>query len=295
VILNNIIEIFSDHLNEKNFSKNTKESYIRDVRQFTVFIEESFSVNDVRQCNSTNIISYLLHLQKKNIAVSTVARKLASVKALYTYLHNSKHISDNPTITIKSPKTEKKLPEVLSIEEVERLMEQPDSTHIGIRDKAIFEILYASGIKVSQLINLDITDINLDMGYLKCKMNTNETRLIPIGTHAIKALSKYMQDGRGFLTSTDEEALFVNYYGNRLSRQGLWKMIKRYSESAEIQKKITPYTLRHSFATHLIQNGADLKSVQEMMGHSDVSVTQKYMDLNKKRIQEVYKKTHPRA
>lgn len=282
-------------LEERNLSKNTIESYHRDIKQFSTYIEESFQMADIKACSSTLIISYMLQMQKKKTSPATIARKLASIKAYYGYLFNNREIESNPTLSIKAPKAEKKLPEILTIEEIETLLDQPDNSYIGLRDKAIFEIMYASGVKVSELVALNIKDINLKMGYIKCRCETEESRLIPIGTHAIAALENYMNESRNQLTSVDEAALFVNYNGNRLSRQGLWKMIKRHSASGGIIKSITPYTLRHSFATHLIQNGADLKSVQEMMGHSDISVTQKYIEISKQKIKDVYNRAHPRA
>jgi len=265
------------------------------MKQFAKYIKNSFDIEDANACSSTLIISYMLSMQKKNVSNATVARKLAAIKAYFGYLFNKHMIDENPALSIKPPKAEKKLPEILTLEEIETLMDQPDDSFIGLRDKAIFEIMYASGVKVSELVALNVSDVNLKMGFITCKCKESDERLIPIGSHAIKALDVYIDRSRLNLTSVEEKSLFVNYNGNRLSRQGLWKMIKRHSSNAGIIKQITPYTLRHSFATHLIQNGADLKSVQEMMGHSDVSVTQKYVEISKQKIKDVYKMTHPRA
>ncbi|SHJ48467.1 site-specific tyrosine recombinase XerD [Paramaledivibacter caminithermalis] len=291
-----IIEDFLTYLkDEKELSNNTLESYGRDLRQFGEFLKEK-GRGSYKDVNKTTIITYLLYLQKKGRATSTISRSLASIRSLYQYLLNIGGVQNDPTINLESPKSEKKLPCVLSLNEVERLINQPnEDSPIGSRDKAMLELLYATGIRVSELVALDMSDLKIDLDFIKCRGSNSKERIIPIGTMAKKALSKYTSEYRGRLVKDDEEALFVNYYGKRLTRQGFWKIIKRYTNEAKISKKITPHTLRHSFATHLIQNGADLKSVQEMLGHSDISTTQIYMQLTKNKIKDVYNKSHPRA
>jgi len=208
----------------------------------------------------------------------------------------NKLIEIDPTINLETPKIERRLPNTLTLQEVDTLLTQPlENTNKGARDKAMLELLYATGIRVTELISLNIEDINLDLGFIRCS-NSSKERVIPIGSVALNSLTKYINDHRtSFIKNQNEQSLFLNYYGNRLTRQGFWKIIKSYTEQAQIGKTITPHTLRHSFATHLIQNGADLRSVQEMLGHSDISTTQIYTHLMKNRIKEVYNKTHPRA
>ena len=294
--MNTIVKNFLIYLkDEKNLSNNTLESYGRDLRQFGEFLNEKGRASYI-DVNKTTIITYLLYLQKKGRATSTISRNLASIRALYQYLLNKGLVENDPTISLESPKSEKKLPCVLSLSEVERLISQPnENSAMGSRDKTMLELLYATGIRVSELVRLDICDVELELDFIKCRGTNSKERIIPIGTMAKKALLKYSTEYRDMLAKDDEKALFVNYYGKRLTRQGFWKIIKRYTKEAKINKKITPHTLRHSFATHLIQNGADLKSVQEMLGHSDISTTQIYMQLTKNKIKDVYNKSHPRA
>ncbi|MCT4618693.1 MAG: site-specific tyrosine recombinase XerD [Marinisporobacter sp.] len=294
--MNNYLEGFNHYLvKEKEVSKNTLESYKRDISQFIYFLKER-NIKYIKDVNKTTIITYLIYLQKSGKATSTISRNLASIRSFSQFLLNEKYIDKDPTIHLQSPKSEKKLPAILTLKEVELLLAQPDeSSEKGIRDKAMLELLYATGIRVSELVALDYSHANLDMAYIKCN-NPSKERVIPMGSMAKKALEKYIKTVRGNIIKEEtEEALFVNYYGRRLTRQGFWKIIKKYTQKAKIDKKITPHTLRHSFATHLIQNGADLKSVQEMLGHSDISTTQVYTLLTKNKIKEVYNKTHPRA
>lgn len=294
--MNNMVKNFITYLkDEKRLSSNTLESYGRDLRQFGEFLKEKNRLSYI-DVNKTTIITYLLYLQKKGRATSTISRSLASIRALYQYLLNNGMIETDPTINLESPKSEKKLPCVLSLSEVERLINQPnEESPMGARDKAMLELLYATGIRVSELVRLDIMDVKLDMDFIKCRGSHDKERIVPLGSMAKKAIENYSFEHREKLAKDDEKALFVNYYGKRLTRQGFWKIIKRYTKEANIDKKITPHTLRHSFATHLIQNGADLKSVQEMLGHSDISTTQIYMQLTKNKIKDVYNKSHPRA
>lgn len=282
--------------NDKELSKNTIECYNRDVNQFENYLKQK-DISNFKDVNKTVIITYLLHIQNTGKSNSTISRNLASLRTFYQYLLNNGIIKNDPTLDLKSPKQEKKLPGILSTDEVAHLLDQPNiKTPKGIRDKAMLELLYASGIRVSELIALNVSDVNLKLGFITCSKNTSKARVIPIGKLSITALNTYLSKHRNyFLNNKDEDSLFLNHYGNRLSRQGFWKIVKFYAQKAEINKKITPQTLRHSFAVHLLQNGADLKSIQEMLGHSDISTTQVYTQLNNVRIKEIYQKAHPRA
>ncbi len=280
---------------DKRLSLNTLQSYKRDIEQYINYLNE-INLQNISSTNKTTIIAYLLSLQKKGRATSTISRNLASIRSFYQYIAKIKMIDNDPTSDLESPKVEKKLPQILSTKEVELLLDQPKCTDLkGYRDKAMLELLYATGIRVSELINLDITDINMDMSFIRCNKGNRE-RMIPIGSIAISALQEYLSKARELLVQrNDEKALFVNINGKRLTRQGFWKIIKQYKNQAKISKDITPHTLRHSFAAHLLENGADLRSIQEMLGHSDISSTQIYAQIAKNKIKEIYKKTHPRA
>jgi integrase/recombinase XerD len=280
---------------DKRLSMNTLQSYRRDIEQYFNYLHE-INLQNISNSNKTTVIAYLLYLQKKGRATSTISRNLASIRSFYQYIAKNKLIDHDPTAELESPKVEKKLPQILSPEEVELLLDQPQCVDLkGYRDKAMLELLYATGIRVSELIQLDMQDLNMDLAYIKCNKGTRE-RMIPIGSMAISALKEYLNKSRPLLIqNNDEKALFVNINGGRLTRQGFWKIIKQYKNQAQISKDITPHTLRHSFAAHLLENGADLRSIQEMLGHSDISSTQIYAQIAKNRIKEVYKKTHPRA
>ena len=281
---------------ERGLAQNTLESYGRDLRQFQLFLQNS-QKDIVKDSSRTTILSYLDNLQTRGRAVSTISRNLAAIKSFYQYLVRDRYVEKDPAVNLESPKLEKKLPKILTIAEVEELLRQPNSSlPAGLRDKSMLELLYATGIRVSELISLNISDVNLDMGYIKCYGKGAKERIVPLGSIAAKCVQEYMNKGRQKLVRTYEEpALFVNHHGNRLTRQGFWKIIKKYAQEANIAKDITPHTLRHSFATHLLENGADLRSVQEMLGHADISTTQIYTHVTKNRLKEVYDKTHPRA
>lgn len=291
-----LISSFTVYLDkEKKLSQNTLESYKRDITQYLTYLNDN-GILDISLSNTTTVITYLLYLQKNGKSTSTISRNLASIRSFYKFLLLDKQIESDPTINLETPKTERRRPNILTLQEVDTLLTQPlEHTDKGIRDKAMLELLYATGIRVTELISLNIEDVNLDLGFIRCSSGVKE-RVIPIGSIALNSLTKYINNNRiNFIKNQDEESLFLNYYGNRLTRQGFWKIIKAYTEQAKIEKTITPHTLRHSFATHLIQNGADLRSVQEMLGHSDISTTQVYAHLMKNKIKEVYNKTHPRA
>ncbi|EYE87448.1 tyrosine recombinase XerD [Fervidicella metallireducens AeB] len=277
----------------KNLSKNTIESYTRDIKQFLTYLSENNL--DFKNVKRTNIIAYILYLQKQGKATSSISRSLASVRSFYHVLIRNRIIVNDPTLNLETPKIEKKTPQILSIEEVEKILALPKSIDAkGARDKAMLEVLYATGIRVTELVSLNVEDVNLELGYIKC--NGNKERIIPIGRIALESLNVYLKEFRKkFLKNRDERALFLNFHGERITRQGFWKIVKNYAALAGIEKEITPHTLRHSFAAHLIENGADLKSVQQMLGHSDLSTTQIYAEMVKNRISDVYKKSHPRA
>lgn len=291
-----LVQNFVDFLErDKRLSLNTLQSYRRDIEQYLMYLEE-INLQNISATNKTTVIAYLIYLQKKGRATSTISRNLASIRSFYQYMARNKVIENDPTLELESPKVEKKLPQILSTEEVELLLDQPKCVDLkGYRDKAMLELLYATGIRVSELIQLDLSEISLDLGYIRCRKGSRE-RIIPIGSIAIAAVKEYLAKARPLLIQkNDEESLFVNINGGRLTRQGFWKIIKQYKNQAKINKDITPHTLRHSFAAHLLENGADLRSIQEMLGHSDISSTQIYTQLARNKIKDVYKKTHPRA
>ncbi|GAX91866.1 site-specific tyrosine recombinase XerD [Effusibacillus lacus] len=295
--MDRLIERFIHYLAvERGLSQNTLESYQRDLIAYTEFLRKN-GISDINQTRRANIIAYLAEMQKMGRATSTISRTLASTRAFYGFLLRDGLIDGDPTSNLESPKIEKRLPQVLSVKDVEVLLESPDlRTHTGLRDKAMLELLYASGIRVSELVSLNLEDVNLNMGFLKCYGKGAKERIIPLGGVALKMLGEYLNRARHKLVRDETElSLFVNHHGQRLTRQGFWKIIKKYAKTANIQIKITPHTLRHSFATHLLENGADLRSVQEMLGHADISTTQIYTHITKSRLKEVYAKTHPRA
>lgn len=293
--MNKYVTNFTNFLvNDKKLSDNTLQSYRRDIEQYMAYIDNNNL--DFKGANKTSIITYLMYLQKEGKATSTISRNLASIRSFYQYMVRTNVVEEDPTEGLESPKMEKKLPKVLSVSEVNLLLDQPKCVDLkGYRDKAMLEILYATGIRVSELINLDIADVNVEMGFIKCR-NAHKERVIPVGATACSALSEYLKQARNAMIHTDKEtALFVNTNGGRLTRQGFWKIIKQYKNQAKISVDITPHTLRHSFATHLVENGADLRALQEMLGHSDISSTQIYAQLANSKLKEVYQKTHPRA
>ncbi len=279
---------------EKKLSSGTLMSYCRDVDKFLKYLLET-NVKDIKRANKTVVLTYVMKLQREGKKGSTISRFIASLRAYFNFLTNRGIVRENPTEGIDVPKSEKALPNILTAEEINRLLAQPNKNDLkGIRDRAMLEILYATGIRVSELVNLDMTDLNLDMGFVHCR--SGKERVIPLGSIAQRALADYMNRARSLMIKdAGERALFVNVNGERMTRQGFWKIVKFYKEAANIRVDITPHTLRHSFAAHLLENGADLKSVSEMLGHSDISSAQVYSKLMKNKIKEVYQKAHPRA
>ena len=289
------IKLFLEFLQkDKKLSNNTLQSYKRDITQYESYInEENLQYLKVTKDDIKKYLENLKNICKKT---STISRNLASIRSFYQYLVRTKKIKEDPTEGIQSPKVEKRVPSVLSSKEVELLLEQPKAVDLkGIRDKAMLEFAYATGMRVTEIINLNIEDVNLKEGYVSCT-NANKQRNIPLGAISINALKEYIKKARPYLIkSEDEKSLFVNINGKRLTRQGFWKIVKFYKEQAHIDKDITPHVLRHSFATHLLQNGADLKAIQVMLGHSDISSTQVYMQFQDEGLKNIYKKAHPRA
>lgn len=280
---------------EKKASKNTLSSYLRDVRQFGEYLDGFTDVSYVT-AGEDELCMYIDHLRGAGKSVATVSRNIASLKNFYSYLLTNSFIDHNPTGKLVPDKATQKLPQVMTAREIELLLEQPECTdRKGYRDRAMLELLYATGIRVSELISLDVTDVNISAGIINCR-GKDKIRAIPLYPTAVKALKDYIDFIRPDMIATpSERSLFVNVSGERMSRQGFWKIIKAYQQKAGIEKDITPHTLRHSFATHLLENGADLRSIQEMLGHSDISSTQIYSQLVKKQLKDVYNKAHPRA
>ncbi|HHY03797.1 MAG TPA: site-specific tyrosine recombinase XerD [Thermoanaerobacterales bacterium] len=281
---------------ERGLSNNTISSYKRDLKKFLSYLRYK-KIDDINKTNRTIIVSYLLLMQKEGKASSSISRACAAIKSFYHFLIRERLINEDPTINLESPKIEKRLPRVLSVKEVSNLLNQPDTTNpLGLRDRTMLELLYATGMRVSELLSITPEDVNLDMGFVRCLGKGSKERIIPIGTTAISFLKEYIQKARTkLLNKKNSKQLFLNHRGEKLSRQGFWKIIKRHAKNAGISKDITPHTIRHSFATHLLENGADLRSVQEMLGHADISTTQIYTHITRNKIKEVYDRTHPRA
>ena len=279
---------------EKRAAANTLSSYLRDVRQFEVWSRENDLVLD--HVSQEDIKRYVNHLEKKGKSNATVVRSVASLKSFYTYMTAARFVRVNPAKGYTPDRAERKLPSILTNREVDLFLEQPNIGDAkGCRDKAMLEVLYATGIRVSELISLDTQDVNLSACFLRCRGKDKE-RIVPLYKAAVRALAIYVNDIRPqLLDDLGETALFVNMNGDRMRRQGFWKIVKCYQEKAGIHKEITPHTLRHSFAAHLLENGADLKSIQEMLGHADISATQIYTQVVNQKLRDVYASAHPRA
>ena len=289
------LKYFFDFLeNDKKLSENTLQSYKRDLKQFKWYLEACELRYD--RVKEQDIKDYIKELQDNGKKASSISRCIASIRSFYQFVLKKKKIKVDPTANVQSPKIAKRVPNVLTAKEVELLLEQPKDVDLkGTRDKAMLEFAYATGMRVTEIISLNIDDVHLEEGFVTCNTG-NKQRNIPLGTLSLKALKEYINDARGILIKNeDEKALFVNINGGRLTRQGFWKIIKYYKEQAHITKDITPHVLRHSFATHLLQNGADLKAIQLMLGHSDISSTQVYMQFQDEGLKNIYRKAHPRA
>lgn len=291
-----LIGAYENYLNKvKKASANTVSSYMRDIRQFSDWLNASEGIGVV-DASQLNISDYLAHQEQEGRSAATKSRTLASLKNFYSYAVSTGFLEQTPVTNIRVDRGEKKAPSILTGREIELLLAQPACVDAkGYRDKAMLEVMYATGIRVTELIELDVDDVNLELGIVKCS-GSKKSRAIPLYPAALKALTVYLRDVRaGMIASSDEQALFVNINGVRMSRQGFWKILKHYQATAHIEKEITPHTLRHSFAVHLLENGADLASLQELMGHSDISSTQMYTHLVNQKLKSVYEKCHPKA
>ncbi len=279
----------------KKASVNTELSYKRDLGKVCDYLT-AHGVTSFADVREAHLEGYMSYLEENHFSAATISRNVASVKALYHYMLREGIVTEDVSAVLRSPKIEKKLPEIMSTQEVVRLLEQPSGDSLKeIRDKAMLELLYATGIRVTELISLKITDVNIGMNFIMCR-DGNKERVVPFGNVAKQAMVRYIDQAREAMMEGElSDVLFVNCSGQPMSRQGFWKLIKHYAKKAGIEADITPHTLRHSFAAHLVENGADLRSVQEMLGHSDISTTQIYANLNHKRLREVYAKTHPRG
>ncbi len=295
--MQDLILRFNEYLKtEKKSSKNTLESYMRDIGQFSSYCSAN-NISSAAEISADTVMHYLKFVHSLGKSDATIARITASLRSFFTYLSNNKIVKENPVKTVKFvPQQQKKLPEILSNKEVVLLLSQPDcSNYKGCRDKAMLELLYATGIKVSEIIDLKVSDVNLQIGILHLHTDSSE-RIIPIYPDAVKSIANYLSGVRDVIVSDGgEDKLFTNMSGQPLTRQGFWKIIKQYAESAKINKDITPHTLRHSFAAHLLENGAQLQDIKEMLGHSDISTTQVYAQLMKNKYAQSYRRFHPMA
>lgn len=298
------IQEFLDYLaTEKNYSENTIAAYRNDLTQFAQYLHDQTTDNDTAtiawdQIDKNTIVNYILFLKERKYASSTVARKVAAIKSFFHYLSDEGAITEDPTVGLESPQVKKQLPKAISIEDIERLLAEPatSETPKGLRDAALLEVLYATGMRVTELVSLNVSDVDLESGTILCSGKGDRERIVPIYDHANQVLSTYLEEGRPHLVSDpDEVALFLNHRGQRLTRQGLWLIIKHYVETVGIEGEVTPHTLRHSFATHMLHGGAKLRDVQKLLGHANISTTQVYTQVTRDHLRQAYDEAHPRA
>lgn len=281
---------------ERGLSPNTIQSYKRDLTQYYTFLDKEVGITDWDMVSRAHIMRYLHDLNDKGRSSATIARLLSSIRLYHQFLIREKVTNQDPSLHIETPKKERKLPKVLSSDDVEKLLNVQATDPLSARNKAMLEMLYATGLRVSELVSLKVSDLHLTMGFVRCLGKGSKERIIPLGDMAKEAVEVYLEKGRDPLVKKKKtEELFVNHHGNRLSRQGFWKILKAVARDMGIAKELTPHTLRHSFATHLLENGADLRAVQEMLGHADISTTQIYTHVSKTRLKDVYRSYHPRA
>lgn len=291
-----LLDEFLNYLSvERGLSKNTITSYRADLVSFLNYFE-SKGLNNIEEIKRDNITNYLLHLKDNGLSGNSVSRALVAIKMFYKFLAEERLIKDNVAAVLESPKLIRPLPNVLNLTEVEKLLAAPDIRKwIGVRDKAALELIYATGMRVSEIVDLSTSTLNLDIGFIKCRGKGDKERMVPIGSQAKNSISRYLERVRpSLLKERSDSHLFLSRLGKRISRQSFWKMIKKYAGKARIKKEITPHTLRHSFATHLLERGADLRVVQELLGHSDIATTQIYTHINKERLKSIHKQFHPR-
>lgn len=295
--LNQLIDSFLTYLTAvKGLSKNTLESYGRDILKLAVFLEGK-NITRIDQVDYKHILDFFTYLKEQGLNTRSTSRTLISIRQFFKFLLTEKFIESDPTFLIRTPKTKRVLPETLSLEDVEKLLSPPDeSSPEGIRDKSMLELLYATGTRVSELVELRLNDVNFELGYIIAYGKGSKQRIVPIGEKAKIKLREYLDTSRPkLLKSRTSPHLFVTRLGRKMTRQGFWKVIKAYSRKSGLTKKISPHTLRHSFATHLLERGADLRAIQVMLGHSDISTTQIYTHVERERLKEVHKKYHPRS
>lgn len=293
-----LIKAFMDYLNfEKGLAGNTQAAYRRDLEKFRQFLEAKELSDQPENITKQQVLSFLSWQLDHDAAFSTVARSLSSLKTFYKFLILENYVTSNPTQDLETPKVKRKLPVVLTIEEVDRLMEQPNvMLPLGLRDRAMLELMYGTGIRVSEMLSLQIDDVNATAGFLRCFGKGRKERIIPVNQTSLDWIQRYLARARyALLRNQGGRTLFLNAHGRSMSRQGFFKILGNYAGKAELKKEVTPHTLRHSFATHLLENGADLRAVQEMLGHADISTTQIYTHLTRSRLREVYQQYHPRA
>ncbi len=291
-----LITTFLDYLSvERGLSQNTIVSYQKDLSSYVNFLTGR-AIDSLSKTNKNDVINFMLSQKDRGLSPNSIARRLAAIKVFYRFLVRERILKNDPTSLVDSPKLWKKIPQTLSLNEVDALLRQPNiRDRQGIRDKAILETLYATGMRVSEAVNLKIDNVNLDIGFLRCIGKGNKERVIPVGTKAVGSLKRYIEASRPqLLRNKESEFLFLSRFGKRISRQSLWKLIKKYAKAARIKTPVRPHVLRHSFATHLLEGGADLRSVQEMLGHSNISTTQIYTHINKERLKSIHKMFHPR-
>ena len=292
--MKHLIDEFSEYLRiEKRNSPHTISGYCRDLNSFSRFIKD----RNINSLTAIDIRDYLIYLRKQNLSERTVARNLSSIKSLFKYLYQDKQLKYNPSETIKSPKGYRKLPDALSLQDIDKLLNSPDeNTLLGLRDKAMLEILYATGLRVSELVNLKVAELDLEIGCLRTLGKGEKERIVPIGSIAKKLLNQYILNSRSILLSGGKASeVFITKRGKCMTRQGFWKLIKKYAVLANIKNNVSPHNLRHAFATHLLERGADLRSVQQMLGHSDISTTQIYTHVLRGRLLEIHQNFHPRS
>ncbi len=292
--MDGLLENYFGNIKKKNLSKNTLDAYKRDIERFEKFVKDRHE--DIEQIDSVTIMAYTQGMIKNGKASSSIIRNIVSIRNFYKYLVNSGEIDRNPVENYKLPRIKRSLPTILKIDEVDELLDMPDiTTNKGIRDKSMLELMYATGMKVTELMNLVIYDVNLKLSYIKCKGSKDKERIIPFGSFSLKWLNEYIKI-RSEINVNNLDYLYVNLQGDKMTRQGFWKIVKKYAEESNIDKTINSYTLRHSFAVHLLQNGADIKTIQELLGHTNLTTTQIYAGISKKsKVAEIYKKYHPRA
>ncbi|MBI5145393.1 MAG: site-specific tyrosine recombinase XerD [Candidatus Omnitrophica bacterium] len=291
-LVNNFLNYLSV---ERGLAQNTITSYQKDLKCYINFLK-SRSIDSLSRTTRDNIINFMLFQKDKGLAPNSISRRLAAIKVFYRFLNRERILKTDPSGLIESPKLWKKIPQTLSLNEVETLLSQPNiRDKQGIRDKAILETLYATGMRVSEAANLKLDNVNLDIGFLRCIGKGNKERIVPLGKKAIISIKRYLEVSRPwFLKKKESEFLFLSRFGKRISRQSLWKIMRRYAREARIKKPIRPHILRHSFATHLLERGADLRSVQEMLGHANIATTQIYTHINKDRLKTIHRMFHPR-